>query len=321
MNLLKLITILNWIVIAFLGYLVAMETIFPAKGGDAAGRGMGLAIYYLAAIAFVVLVVLNLLPYNWSKYTAFGLIAIPFLYFQLQPAYQKLKRNVSNRIEASKPIFEDEERERLARAIDEGNPEKLQKLLQEPHPRLNEEGELLAFAINAAGGTYKPEEKLECLKLLFEAGARLDSIVTDVPMHFGAADQGNSRLLRLLLENGAKSNATQVHFEYDIIFAAINSYQEPEASVQALLDFGANPNVTAVMDDDEGPESPMVYAARLGRWGVCVALMEKGADVTFKTTNGQSLQTYVNTADPKSFYPNGYSTQVDFDRLKKALKY
>jgi hypothetical protein len=319
MNLLKLISILNWTIIAILGYLVAMETIFPAKGGDAAGRGIGQAIYYLAIIALVVLLGLNLLPYQWAKYTAFGLVAIPFLFFKMRPVYNKLKRNVSNRIEASKPIFDDQERERLARAIDDGDPEKLQKLLLEPHPRLNEGGDLLAFAINSASGSYKPDEKLECLKLLFQAGARLDSIVTDVPMHMGVADQGNSKLLRLLLEKGANANATQIHFKYPIIFAAINSYQEPEASVQALLDFGANPNVTAVMDDEEGAESPLVYAARLGRWGVCVALLEKGADVAYKTQNGLSLMTYLEEAN-KEFHPDGYSTKEDLERLNKTLR-
>jgi hypothetical protein len=40
MNILKIITILNWIVIALLGFLVAAETLFPTKGGEAAGRGM-----------------------------------------------------------------------------------------------------------------------------------------------------------------------------------------------------------------------------------------------------------------------------------------
>lgn len=56
MNLLKIITIFNWIVIALIGFLVIAETITstPSKGGDAYGRSIGMAIYYLAIIALVV---------------------------------------------------------------------------------------------------------------------------------------------------------------------------------------------------------------------------------------------------------------------------
>ena len=57
MNLLKIVTIFNWAIVAFLAYLVTMETVFPTKGGDAAGRGMGIAIYYLAIAGLVVLIV------------------------------------------------------------------------------------------------------------------------------------------------------------------------------------------------------------------------------------------------------------------------
>ena len=99
MNLLKIITILNWFVIANIGFLVAAETLFPAKGGDAAGRGMGQAIYYLAIIALVVLLGLNLLPYKWAKYTAFGLVAVPILYVQLNPTWRKWTRAVNYIIE------------------------------------------------------------------------------------------------------------------------------------------------------------------------------------------------------------------------------
>jgi hypothetical protein len=66
-----------------LGYLVAMETIFPAKGGDAAGRGMGQFIFVVAIVALVLLLILNFLPYKWAKYTAFWLVAVPILLWYL----------------------------------------------------------------------------------------------------------------------------------------------------------------------------------------------------------------------------------------------
>ncbi|MBC7774283.1 MAG: hypothetical protein H7246_02505, partial [Phycisphaerae bacterium] len=262
MNLLKIIVILNWVVIAIIGFLVAAETLFPAKGGDAAGRGIGQAIYYLSIIALVVLLGLNLLPYNWAKYTAFGLVALPILFFIIWPIWRDMQRKMQQearyRIEDAKPIFEDKERDEIARAIRNGELEKLRNLLQTPVERLNEGGELLYYAISeASSANYRPAEKLECVRLLFQAGAKFDSTKgADVPPHIAVADVGNAVLLRLLLEQGADANAYQIHFKRPILFEAIGSYQEPEASVRTLLEFGADPNATAVFDDDIGPVSP-----------------------------------------------------------------
>ncbi|MCE7926719.1 MAG: ankyrin repeat domain-containing protein [Haliscomenobacteraceae bacterium CHB4] len=322
MNLLKIITLLNWLIIAILAFLVIAETISPAKGGDAAGKGMGQAIYYLAIIALVVLVGLNLLPYNWAKYTAFALVALPVVFIQVAPSWRKLKRNVSNMIEEAKPIFPDKERDRIARAIYDGKPEKVRELLQTPLPNLNENGELLAFAINAVNHSgYKPEERMECLKLLFQAGAKLDSVnrSMEVPIHMAVADVGNAALLRLLLENGADANARHRYFKRHILFEAIGSHGEPEATVRALLDYGADPKTTAVFDEAQGPVTPLWRAAEMGRWGVCAALLEKGADPDIRRADGTSFRAYLQEAE-KDFVPDGYSTREDLERLRNALK-
>lgn len=322
MNILKIVTYFNWLVIAVLVYVVAMETIFPAKGGDAAGRGIGQAIYYLAIFALVLLTVLNLLPYKWGKYAAFWVVAVPFLYFQIQPIYSKLKRNVRNMIQETRPIFEDPERDALARAIRDGKPEKLKELLQVPVARLNENGEILGYAVGeAASSSYRPAEKLECVRVLFQSGVKLDSTRGwEVPVHMSVADVGNAALLRLLLEQGANANATQVHFKRSILFEAIGSYQEPEASVRVLLEFGADPNAKALFDEEEGRVSPLWRAAKLERWGVCLVLLEKGADPGFTTKNGETLSTLIAGVD-RSFPEEGYSRQTDFERLKTLLKH
>lgn len=322
MNILKIITVLNWVVVAVLGFLVAAETLFPTKGGEAAGRGMGQAIYYLAAIMLVVLLGLNLLPYNWAKYTAFLLVALPVAYVMVTPVFRNLKRGITDRIAASQPIFDDQERDHIARAIYDGKPEKLKQLLQTPVPRLNENGEVLAFAINATNSTaYKPAEKLECIRLLFQAGASLDSTNKglEVPVEFAVADAGNADLLRLLLEHGADANASIAYYKRPILFEAVASYQQPEASVRVLLDFGADPHATAILDDEQGPVTPLRRAAEMGRWGVCVALLEKGADPDFKTPDGRSLRSFVQEVE-KDFSGDGYSTREDLERLKKVLK-
>ena len=325
MNLLKLITILNWIVISILGLVVILETLTPAKGGEAAGRGIGQAIYYLAIFALVVLLVLNLLPYNWSKYTAFAFIILPLVYFQVWPMWQSLQRKLRNearyRMEDAQPIFEDKARDQIARAIRSGELEKVRELLQTPVERLNENGELLHYAISEASSTsYRPAEKLECVRLLFQAGAKFDSTKgADVPPHMAVADVGNATLLRLLLEQGADANAHQKYFKRPILFEAIGSYQEPEATVRVLLEFGADPNATAVLDDDMGAVSPLWRAAQLERWGICLALIEKGAKAEFYAKNGRSIRSMVQESE-REFPAEGYSTQADYERLKQILK-
>ncbi|MFN0213449.1 MAG: ankyrin repeat domain-containing protein [Saprospiraceae bacterium] len=325
MNILKIVTILNWIVIAVLGFLVIAETLSPTKGGDAAGRGIGMAIYYLAIFALVVLVGLNLLPYKWAKYTAFVLIVLPILYIKIWPKWRDMQRKMQQeaqyRIEDAKPIFDDEARDQIARAIRNGELEKLKKLLEKPVERLNEGGELLYYAISeAASASYRPAEKIECIRMLFEAGAKLDSTKgEDVPPHMFVADVGNAVLIRLLLEQGADANASQINIERPILFEAIGSYQEPEATVRTLLEFGANPNASAVLDDEDGAVSPLWQAAKLERWGVCVALIEKGADINFKTSNGKTFRALVQESE-RDFPSSGYTTQSDYERLKSVLK-
>lgn len=322
MSLLKIITILNWLVIGFLAIVVLLETLSPNKGGgDAAGRGVGQVLYYLAIIATVVLTFFNLLPYNWAKYTAFALILTPFIWAKVSPLWQDMQKRAKYAIEDAKPVFEEKELDRVAKAVRDGKLDDVKKML-EAAPQLAQNGELFAYTISEANHTsYRPEEKMECVRLFFQHGARLDSAnlaTGDVPVHMAVAEVGNAALLRLLLEKGADANAEQVNFKRAIIFEAIGAYKEPEETVRVLLDFGADPNATAVFDDEQGPVSPLLRAAELGRWGICTALLEKGADRGFKPKDGRSFEDYVREADA-DFAPDGYSTWEDFDRLKKYL--
>lgn len=274
----------------------------------------------LAVIALFVLLGLNLLPYKWAKYTAFALVVAPFVFLKLGSALSSIKQKMANRIESSKPVFEDKERESIARAIYEGKTETVKKILKTPVPRLNENGELLSFVVNQTSSSdYKIEERVECIRLLFQAGARLDSanVPGEYPLHMVVAAAGNAPLLRLLLEQGADAKASQNSFNRNILFEAVGSYQKPDATVRVLLEFGADPNATAVLDDEQGPITPLLYAATLERWGVCATLLEKGANPDFKAADGTSLQTLAEAAF-QDFSPDGYTTQADFERFKKV---
>lgn len=327
MTLLKLITILNWIVIAILAFLVAAETLFPTKGGDAAGRGIGQAFYYLAIIALVVLLTLNLLPYKWPKYGAFVLLLLPFFLIKANSAWTGVKK-WANRVPPGKnpdgtAWFADPQRQRLALAIDAGEVEKVRELLSGPHPDLDEQDPngdtVLGFAISSAQSSYKPDEKVECLKMLFQAGARLQAIDTDaVPLHMTPAGNGYVKLLKVLLEQGADANARNPYSHRPILFEAISAWQNLPETVQALLDHGADPNALG-KDDDDQPVSVLMYAAKYGRWGLCPLLVERGADVHFKKIDGTSLKTLVEAADAE-FTGDGYATREDFERVKKMIQ-
>ncbi|MEQ1745544.1 MAG: ankyrin repeat domain-containing protein [Saprospiraceae bacterium] len=320
MSILKIVTILNWIVIAILTVLVALAMISPTKGGDPAGRGMGQLIQQLAIIWLFVLLGLNLLPYNWAKYTAFALILAPFAYIKFGSAWSSLKQKVASKTESSKSMFEDKERESIARAIYEGKTETVKKILQNPVPRLNEDGELLRFVVTkTASSNDKIEERMACIRLLFQAGARLDSTNGPgiPPLHIAIAETGNAPLLRLLLEHGADANTN--YDKRPILFEAVGSYLKTDAAARVLLEFGADPNATAVLDDEQGPITPLLWAAINERWGACATLLEKGANPDFKAADGTTFQKLFQEGEI-TFSPNAYTTREDFERLKKILK-
>lgn len=315
----KIVTVINWIVIGLLGALVVAETLSPAKGGDAAGRGIGLAIYYLAIIAVVVLLILNLLPYNWAKYAAFGLILLPFVLIKFDSAWTGLKPVLFAR--KQEKWFDDEQKQRIAEAINNGDLAKARKLVWE-FGKADKEGlaALLGFAVADASHTfYRPEEKLECVRLLLEAGADVNAAGReDDPMIFQPAQAGHAQLLRLLLEHGADPNARSYYFKRPALFEAIYAVKDVKETVRALLDAGADPNAT-IIDGDSVPVSALMYAAQRGRWNVCPLLIAKGADTGYATPGGRSLRTLVEEADG-SYTGDGYSTRSDFEEVKRLVQ-
>ena len=321
MSILKIVTILNWLIIAVIGFIAVSEALSPNRGGgDAATRGLGL----VPIIVLVVLLVLNLLPFNWTKYMTLVLVVGSVLLFRFWPAWTEMQRKKQEearyKLEMAKPIFEDQQRDQIARVIRDGDLEKLKELLKIPVERLNEGGDLLDYAIDwAAGANHRQAEKYECVRLLFEAGATLDSTIgTRVTSHMAAAATGDVKLLRFLLEKGADPNAYNDNMGYPILYEAISSIREPEATVRALLEFGADPNASAVFDHAEGPVSMLWRAAKMERWGVCLELLEKGADPEFKTSNGKTLRALVQDSD-REFPAEGFFRQKDYDRLKIVL--
>jgi hypothetical protein len=324
---LKIITIINWIAIGVLAVLVGAETLFPAKGGDAAGRGMGMAIYYLAIIALIALLILNLLPYNWTKYTAFGLILLPFVFIKLDPVWIAVKQWSSRRPEGfnadGTPWFQDKNKQQIALAIHNGQVDQVKQLLQAPGPAALEkegiDGGLLEFAVGEATyTTYKPDEKVACVRLLFDAGARITPDSQENPILVAPATTGRAQLVKLLLEHGADPNTRDIYYQKPALFEAIASYQQPNETVQVLLDAGADPNAIYT-EPGSPPFSALQHAAANGRWYICLLLLEKGADRHASNSGAKALRSLLDEADPY-FRGDGYSTRADFDQLKKAVE-
>lgn len=321
MTIIKFITIFNWIVIGLLGTLVLLDAFSGSKGGgDAAGRGMGQAIVALARIALVILLILNVLPYNWARYVATGLVLIPVVFFLISPTITRIKRNIKLKAEYSKPVYEDKTLDQIARAIRDCEPEKVKKLLDNVPDKTAVANELLGYAVAEANmNEYKKAEKLQNIQILFDAGAVVDTADRfDSPYYMAVASSGNVQMLRMLLEHGADANARNTNLNTTILQEAADAWKEPEATVRLLLEHGANTEATRIYDNKYGPETALLHAARMGRWGVCLALIEHGADFNFTNLREKSFHTYYKVAK-RGFNPDGYSTKEDFARLEKVV--
>jgi hypothetical protein len=325
MNFIKIVTVVNWIAIGLLLLLVGAETLFPAKGGDAAGRGIGQAFYYLSIFLLILFLILNLLPFQWSKYTCFAIIMIPIVYFTISPTIEKVHRNIVNRMEA-KPWFEDKERQCMAEAIMDANPDKLQNLLQSPSPLFQNKDytyPLLNMAVRNATSDYtnlNKEDRIACVRLLLQAGASITSSdPMQEPVHFKAVSIPDTQVLKMLLEHGADPNARGIDYSsgtgniVPILFEAVSDKE----CVRLLLEYGADPNATKPVDGDTPLPSVLLYAASVQRWDICRLLIEKSADPTYQSPDGTSLRTYLDEKD--SIYQPIDATPDDLEFVKKAL--
>jgi hypothetical protein len=320
MNFVKIVALINWVVIAVLAVLVAGETLSPAKGGDAAGRGIGQAIYYLAMIALAVLLVLNLLPYKWSKYAALILIVAPFVLFKANSVWKNARAYLNR---DTTPLFADPQREAIADAIYEAQPEKLRKLLQTPVPLLNEPGKdftLLELAVDMTSRSESArEERLQCVELLIGAGASIEG--PDQPVYVRNVGLLSPDVLRLLLRHGADPNALANNYStgtrnMPILFDLIQSTYGSDQLVRILLEHGADPNAVRPDDTLDRPGySALLYAAALEEWGIARLLLQRGADPGFRAPDGETLERLVKAAGAG---PGGAKAE-DFEAVKKEF--
>ena len=321
---LKIVYFFNWFCIGGLLLLILLLLLEPNKGGDAATRGLGPAFLYLTGAALVTLLVLNLLPWPWTKYAGFVLVILPLSFLLLNlawPAWTAQQRAARARAEAAKPIFADPHMERLARLIENGDLADLKQHLASTPSEIVRSEDLLGFAIQeASSSSYRPAEKLQCVQLLLDAGAPFDTLLKgSTPLHSTASNTGNSAMLRFLFQRGVDPNTLDPHFHRPYIFDAVLSSMDPIGSVQVFLEFGADPNAKAVFDPEDGPITPLIRAAQFNKWQICAILIEKGARPGFQTPTGKSLSSYMEDAADNIQKYGSPETKADFARLQALI--
>ena len=130
---------------------------------------------------------------------------------------------------------------------------------------------------------------------------------------------GNAAVLRFLFEHGADPNVRDPYFNRPYIFDAVVSYMDPLAAVQTFLEFGADPNATAVFDPEDGPITPLIRAAQFDHWKICATLIEKGARPDFKTPKGKSCAFYMERAEEGIRTYSSPEIQADFAHLQALV--
>ena len=128
--------------------------------------------------------------------------------------------------------------------------------------------------------------RLPCMELLLKYEIPSDCI--NKVLHL-VAGEGKTDSLKLLLQNGANSNATNEHAETPLMKAAVNGHVK---SVEVLLHNGASVNTM-----DTYNCTSLHKAADWGRTDCCQLLIEAGANVNASTRIPSKLTALLIAAD------------------------
>jgi hypothetical protein len=331
----KIITTTNWIFIGIYGALVIFTLMTVNRSGsDAAGRGMesGLAVFGTLVLAGII--VLNLLPYRFSKITALIVLSLPAIfglfngisnYFELQK-----QRRDAVAVENGSFYFPDVERQQIAAVVAVGDVEQLKTLLQKTPRQINQCGyqstTLLDFAAMTAVKSQNPQRILQCMEVLMEHGATFqgpDSL--HLPTHFQVCETGSPALLEWFLAKGVDPNE-RPHQGSPILFKVMDLDVERLEKVKVLLDHGADPNAPAGSHEYtiRPFTSPLMYAAQRQSWAICQLLLERGANPAYRTPEGEDLKTvlakYEEPYEDRTSLPTDYQAFKTFLNAKQTKK-
>lgn len=324
----KTITITNWVLIGLYVLLILYTLLgINRSGNDAAGRGMEAGFAVVGCIAVAILLVLNVLPYRTARIIALVILGLPMLLILYNGISNYLVSRQYDRNEEARSngsfFFDDQPRREIAAAIAAADTTRLRALLQKPVSNLDEMGydatTLLDFAALRSIHSQAPAKSLRCLEILLEKGATIqgpDS--THKPTHFLVCKTGSAALLEWFLKKGADPNAKPAESS-PLIFEVMSYGEERREKVALLLNYGADPNTLAVNTGNAVRDwySPLMHAAQEQLWDICQLLLEKDADVTYRTPQGDDLEKIMKLHE--ELYADVDDTPAAFTRFKTAL--
>ncbi len=316
--LLKFVTTFNWFCIALLALLVLVLLFDPHRnGGDAATKGIGGGLITIGVLAIVIILVLNLLPWTWTRFMPLVFILLMLMYVLVNVGIDKLQSRKNEKENLNQSYFKEPELELMARAIVENDLVTLQGLLETNRLDSAQLLPILWFALSNVPEIEQSEKRLQCIKLLTDAGAPLSQCVTDPDILAGPSDKGNPVILRFLFEHGANPNSSYYATQCPFIFEAIHSTMDPLGSVLCFLEFGANPNIESNCHTYD-VLTPLLYAAIQSHWNICIALIEHGANSNYQSPKGANCAKYV---EERLKYIEEYKEEkTTLERLQLMLK-
>jgi hypothetical protein len=137
-------------------------------------------------------------------------------------------------------------------------------------------------------------ERLAALRVLLEAGAPLAAEATNAekgepPLMVRAVGMGDE-VLEMLLAAGGDANAKGQHGQ-PVIFETLYLLDR----MRLLVKYGADVNAVD-MDPMHQGQSLVMRLARESQWQEAQFVLEKGADVTYKAANGETLAAVLEVA-------------------------
>jgi hypothetical protein len=324
----KTITTSNWLLVSLYGIILLFSFFnINRRGNDAAGIGMETGLIFFGGILLAVLIGLNIIPYRWSRLTAFSVGLLPVLVvsynFVSDRIFAYLDKQKNEAIGNGSYYFQDAALLDVASAIAKEDLPRLQTLLQLPvRQRLNESGNdhvtLLDFATFRATEQENPKQAMRCMELLLANGATTQTTDTArIPTQIWVSRQGSAAVLELLLKKGADPNARN-SYGAPILFSTIDYETDRFLKVKVLLEQGANPNSIHPDYGWMGHYSPLLYAANNQAWDVCQLLLERGADFRYQTPTGFIIDNVV--VHYENLYADNGNTPADFTAFRKKLR-
>lgn len=316
----KTLSYITWGIIAIYSIIAIIALIGHLRhnsGMDAAGRGMA-AGFLVVGIAFLIgLILLNLLPFQFTKILTLLIALSPFLY----TVYSRFNNSLINfQQDTGSYYFESESLRPLAAAIAGHNLQVVKELAPKVRADINEIGKkqetLLQMAIveNQYNMIWEGELQkdnpnlMQMIEVLLQNGADPNVHHPDKePVLIYVSMFVSKPLLELLLKYKADPNGRNK----DGMPVAANFIHKRDSNsfdrVTTILDHGANPNIVFNYYGGDGTWSLLSMAANQQQWEICELLLERGADPNYEPTapHAKTLDYWLN------YYQTHYAQTED----------